>query len=338
MDKKLTRREILRLGTVGGIGAIASAYLGVQPIKAARAQQVSLAKTMADAANKFLESLDSTARSKATFAFDDAERVRWHWTTPRNFPRNGLPLRDIADQPRELAMALLRSGTSEMGYQKVLDIISLQNDLGNDPLLYFVSVFGTPGSTSAPWGWRFEGHHISRQFTIVGEQVALTPFFLGAWPTINGAKLRAMPREEDAARELARSLEGTVREAGLFDQAALGTHVTQNQPRVQALDPIGVPISDLNADQQALAMEIMETYLGVLPDEISKAHLDKIHGAGLDQIRFGWAGSLEPRRSYYYRLQGTTFLLEHDNSRNGASHIHSVWRVFDEDFGYDLLK
>src|SRR6185436_10950189 len=134
--------------------------------------------------------------------------------------------------------------------------------------------------------------------------------------------------------ELARSLEGNVREAGLFSTEALGTHVTQNQPRVQALDPVGVPITSLNTNQQTLVMEVMETYLGVLPDEIAKAHLERINKTGLDQIRFGWAGSLEPRRNYYYRIQGPTFLLEHDNSRNGATHIHSVWRVFEEDFGY----
>jgi hypothetical protein len=75
----------------------------------------------------------------------------------------------------------------------------------------------------------------------------------------------------------------------------------------------------------------------VLHESQSKEYLDQIQKAGLDKVRFGWAGSVEPRRQYYYRLQGPTFLLEHDNSRNRGTHIHSVWRAFDEDFGYDLL-
>jgi hypothetical protein len=40
---------------------------------------------------------------------------------------------------------------------------------------------------------------------------------------------------------------------------------------------------------------------------------------------------------HYYRLQGPTFVLEFDNSRNEGTHIHSVWRDFERDFGRHLL-
>ncbi len=95
-------------------------------------------------------------------------------------------------------------------------------------------------------------------------------------------------------------------------------------------------MSDLNAEQQALVMEIITTYLGTLPVQLAQTHLDKLNTAGLANIRFGWAGSLDARRPHYYRLQGPTFLLEHDNSRSGGTHIHSVWRDFVEDFGQSL--
>ncbi len=89
-------------------------------------------------------------------------------------------------------------------------------------------------------------------------------------------------------------------------------------------------------EQQRLALEIVETYLGVLHESVAGPSLARIRDAGLDQVRFGWTGSLEPRRPHYYRLQGPTFLLEFDNSRNGGTHIHSVWRDFAEDFGQHL--
>jgi hypothetical protein len=333
MPKKLSRRELLRLGAMGGIGGLAVAYL---PTRKAAAVDESLSQVMARAANDFLNSLDAGARGKATYAFNDSERLRWHWTTPSGFPRNGLPLREMNDQQRSLAMALLSAGSSEAGYKKELDIISLQKDLGNDTLAYYVTVFGTPGGAD-PWGWRFEGHHLSRPFTIVGDNVSLAPFFLGAWPTINGAKLRAMSIEEDTARALVRSLEGPSREAGIFQERTLTSHVTWNQERVTPLEQVGILYSALNADQQAQVRTIIQTYLGVLPESIAKVHHERIEKSGLDQIRFGWAGSMDPRRPYYYRLQGPSFLLEHDNSRNGGTHIHSVWRVFDEDFGYNLI-
>jgi len=57
-----------------------------------------------------------------------------------------------------------------------------------------------------------------------------------------------------------------------------------------------------------------------------------------NRTRFGWAGSLEPGRPHYYRIQGSGFLIEYDNVQNGANHIHTVGRDFDGDFGRDLLR
>jgi hypothetical protein len=295
----------------------------------------SLASTIASAANRFLDTLGASARDKATYNFDESERMRWHWTMPSGFPRNGLPLKEMGEPQRAQALALLKDSVSADGYQKALDIISLQKDLGNDPLLYYVTVFGTSGGT-APWSWRFEGHHISRHFTVSGDKVAMTPLFHGAWPTINDAKLRAMPREEDAARELVQSLTGAARDRAIFQKNTLTQHVTWNEPTAAPLDPVGLPYSELNAAGQALVLEIIQSYVGSIHPTFGEPILARIRASELNDVRFGWAGPVEPRRPHYYRLQGTTFLLEFDNSRNGGTHIHSVWRDFGGDFGRDL--
>lgn len=376
MTKKLNRRELLRLlalGSAGGLIAacasritepaapvqlaqspstptpppaatstLAPAPTAAESAPAATATRAAtpaapaLAAMMAQAVTQFLASLDDSLRAQASYAFGDAERQRWHWTTPIRFPRNGLPLRDMSQDQRALALALLQASVSDTGYQKALDIMSLQVELGNDPELYYVTVFGAPGSTE-PWGWRFEGHHLSRHFTVVGELVAVTPFFNGAWPTLTDAGLRAMPREEDAARELVLSLDEAKRAVAIFQASSLTQHVTQNQPYVSPLEPIGILASELNADQQALILEIIQTYLGVQSASIATPSFERIHTAGLEHIRFGWAGSLEPGQPQYYRLQGPTFLLEFDNSRNSGTHIHSVWRDFEADFGLNNL-
>ena len=109
--------------------------------------------------------------------------------------------------------------------------------------------------------------------------------------------------------------------------------MTQNQPRVDPLTPVGLPAGDLLDDEAARVAEIVETYLGVLPPAITAPLAARLADAGREQIWFGWAGSIEPNQPHYYRLQGPTFLLEFDNSRNGGTHIHSVWRDFEEDFG-----
>lgn len=291
---------------------------------------------MALAATAFLESLDPAQRDRAAYPFNSEERVRWHWTTPGGFPRNGLPLREMTAAQKARALDLLQASLSSMGFEKALNIMSLQNDLGNDPELYYVTLFGPPG-TSEPWGWRWEGHHLSRQFTIAGERVASTPFFLGSWPTTTEAGLRAMASEEDAALELVNSFSPGERTAVIFQDRPLTWHVTQNAARVDPLEPVGVLYADMTTTQQQLVAEIIQAYLGTLPDPMTAASLARITGAGPEQIRFGWAGSVERQSPQYYRVQGPTFLLEYDNTRNRATHIHSVWRDFERDFGYHLL-
>jgi hypothetical protein len=65
-----------------------------------------LISNMTLAATLFFEALDAPQRDKASYAFNHDERYRWHWTTPRGFPRNGLPLREMNDDQRSRAFDL----------------------------------------------------------------------------------------------------------------------------------------------------------------------------------------------------------------------------------------
>ena len=64
----------------------------------------------------------------------------------------------------------------------------------------------------------------------------------------------------------------------------------------------------------------------------------EVMDAGVEKIRFAWAGGTERRRPHYYRLQGPSFLVEYDNTQNDVNHVHSVWRDPERDFGGDLLR
>jgi hypothetical protein len=360
MTKKISRRDALKVGALGMLGGLAacspiaratesllptaSPFPATIPAPSATSAPgavptdgptvTTLINDIVSQATRYVDSLDQSQRTKSTYAFDDPELTRWHWTTPGNFPRNGLPLREMEASQRDAALALLQTSLSAYGLQKSLDIISLQNDLGNDPELYYVTVFGTPGVE--PWGWRWEGHHLSRRFNVVNGKLSVTPFFLGAWPTVNNAGLKAMEREEWAGRELVTSLDNNQRASAIFQQDTPGRHVTQNEAYVAPLETVGISAFNLNSNQQMLLMEIIHKYLDTLPDLVAAPHLDRLEAAGFENISFAWAGSLEAHRPHYYRLQGPTFLMEHDNSRNRGTHIHSVWRDFAEDFGQNF--
>jgi hypothetical protein len=257
----------------------------------------------------------------------------------------------ISPDQRRLALALLRASTSASGYRKALDIMALQAVLRRmntgisdpfDPDLFYVSVFGTPGARA--WGWRFEGHHLSRHFTVVRDTVVAEPFFLGAWPTRAGsayrsvtAGYRTMPREEDAAREIVLSLDRALRRRVVFSSESLTDHLTQNAVRVRPLERVGVSVDDLPSRAQRRVLEIVRTYLGNYPPAMAHEAFERVERGGIGRAWFGWAGSTRPGVPQYYRLQGRTFLLEFDNSRNSGTHIHSVWRDFERDFGRHLL-
>jgi hypothetical protein len=344
LEPRLTRTTALRLAAVGAAGLA----LGVRPLGAAL---ITRAATVEGAASAFLASLSPAQRARATFPFGGAERTRWHWTVPASVPRNGLPLGQMSARQRKLALALLRSSVSPAGYRKALDIMALQGVLQRmdtgvddpfDPDLYFVSVFGKPGARA--WGWRLEGHHLSRNFTFVEDTLVTEPFFLGAWPTRAGSAYRtivqgerAMRREEDAAREIVLSLDGRLRRQVVFSSESLTDHVTQNAVHVKPLDRVGVLTRDLPSAAQKRVLEIVRTYLANHPPAKGREALARIERAGIGRTRFGWAGTTRPGLPHYYRLQGPTFLLEFDNSRNSGTHIHSVWRDFERDFGRHLL-
>jgi hypothetical protein len=139
---------------------------------------------MSDAATKFLGALKPEQAKKASYPLKDDERQNWHFIPKA---RNGLPIKEMTEDQRKLAMKLLRSGLSDHGYGKATNIISLElilreleganGRMTRDPELYYITIFGKP-DPKGTWGWRVEGHHLSVNFTIVkGEYVAGTPSF-----------------------------------------------------------------------------------------------------------------------------------------------------------------
>ena len=151
------------------------------PFGGATAQTVEAGERIAQAANRFLAALDDEQRGKALIAFDSPNREDWHYV-PRS--RQGLPLAAMKPEQRTAARALFASTLSERGLQMIDNVRVLEGVLREqqgswrDPERYYVSVFGTPGRF--PWGWRFEGHHLSLNVALAAAgHITATPFFVG---------------------------------------------------------------------------------------------------------------------------------------------------------------
>jgi hypothetical protein len=312
------------------------------------------AAAMAKAAGQFLDGLTPEQRAKAAFAFASDDRLRWHFIPNEMFPRKGVMLKEMNDTQRRLAHDLLRTGLSARGYDKVTAIIQLEDVLkvmeaggkfARNKEEYLFSVFGTPGP-KGPWGWRVEGHHISVRFTIndgsVTNHVASSPMFLGSNPAEirdgNQKGLRVLGEEEDAGRALVLSLPADQLRSAVISTTAPTDILTTNKNDITPLPDEGVLYSALPPKQQELLVRIIEVYTSTMEADVAAERMAVAKKAGLDKVRFAWAGETEKGKKHYYRIQGPTFLIEFDNTQNDGNHVHSVWRDFNGDFGRDLLR
>ena len=310
------------------------------------------ARRMADAANRFLESLAGEQRAVATFPFAGDERYEWHYTP---VPRNGLLLRDMTGPQRTAALALFDAGLSARGTDEAREIVALEAILremeeqegrasrwDRDPELYYFSVFGEPGGAE-PWAWRAGGHHIGLHFAVVDrELVAPTPLFFGSDPAevLHGPDKgkRILAAEEDLARELLLSLDPSQKSVAVVDPVAPDDILTKNYRTADPSVPLsGLLYAAMSGEQRGRLVALIRRYVERAADELAANEWAKIERAGLDRISFAWAGPEERWQGHYYAVKGPTFLLEYDNTQHGANHIHSVWRDFTNDWGEDLL-
>lgn len=325
--------------TVVGVLALASANFRV-------AAHVG-AEEMAEEAKTFLDSLKPEQRDKAFFQLKSDERFDWNFV-PKD--RKGLPLKEMTKPQRDHVHALLDAALSHRGFVKATTIMSLEtilHELENkspkrDPELYYVSIFGEP-KKSGTWAWRFEGHHLSLNFTIVdGEFISETPSFMGSNPgeVKDGPRkgLRVLAAEEDLGRALVQLLDDEQRKTAIISADAPKEIITKNDRRAKPLTPDGLAFAQMNREQGEALLKLIKEYIYRYREEIADDDWKKIKAAGLDKIFFAWAGGTEKGQPHYYRVQGPTFLLEYDNTQNNANHVHAVLRSFDGDFGEDILQ
>lgn len=328
----------------GAAGLLGMAYNGT-----------STSSVMASAATAFLNSLTEEQKAKATFAFDSDERFFFHFVPGNNIQqtlkrsRLGLTLGEMQPYQRHLAMSLLASALSQAGFIKATTIMSLEDvlrilekDDGNrrDPLKYHFSIFGTPSDTGS-WGLRVEGHHLSQNFVLKNGKLAGSPSFFGTNPAEvrEGPRkgLRLLGREEDLGRTLYASLTAAQKKTALVQEKAFADILTAASRKASiAGQPDGLSAAKMTARQREMLAAIVEAYAANMPPELHAYRMGQFKAAGTN-VNFAWAGGEKLGDPHYYRIATPKFLIEFDNTQNGANHVHSVWRDYTGDFGGDLL-
>ncbi|HUF33869.1 MAG TPA: DUF3500 domain-containing protein [Acidimicrobiales bacterium] len=299
---------------------------------------MALADDLAAAVRRLLDGLDQGQRALASIPFHDADRHTWaYWPTDRKgLPVHLLDRAGTKEVHRCLSTVLTPTAFAKavaiMGLDEVLDLREGHAWDRRHRDDYWITVFGTPGE--APWGWRFEGHHVSIHATVAGDEVTMVPLFLGANPgevrDADRVVVAPLAAEESLGFELLHALTVEQRADAIVADSAPDDILTRNDPRIDAsLAEEGIPLAALGGAAAAAADALLANYLGRFP----------AGARGPDPVgaRFAWAGADEPGAGHYHRLAGPRVLVELDNTQDGANHVHTVVRDPQADFAYDVL-
>ena len=316
---------------------------------------ISLAPVIA-AGEKFLAALSLTERDTASFPIDSDAWREWSNIDPY-LMRHGVSLRDLNDSQRDAALALVRESLSASGFATARNVMKLNDhirELTGRPeeygeWYYWLSIFGTP-SAEQPWGWQIDGHHLIINCFVLGDQIVLTPQFLGSEPVVAAsgqyagtsvfedeeakgfALMHALSPAQQAQATISKDLPMEVFAAAYRDNLTLNYQ--------------GIPHDRLTPDQQSLLLQLINVYVGRIRPGHAKIRLDEVK-AHLHETWFAWMGHCDAASPFYYRIHSPVILIEFDHQRGVAldndepsrNHIHTLVRTPNgNDYGKDLLR
>ena len=202
-------------------------------------------KEITDISNEFLEVLSDKSQKEVLRNFNDSLRTKWTNLPVGLAKRPGEKYGDLSDEAKIKFHEVLTTIFSSQGYLKTTSIMQLDDmlnatvdeaiksnlikeenisrikALGWDYNNYFISIWGKPNLIN-PWGLKFEGHHLSINLTIIGENVSFTPMFIGADPALLSSGkhlgLRVLSKEEDYGIKLINALDESQQKTATLSQ------------------------------------------------------------------------------------------------------------------------
>ena len=315
-------------------------------------------KPVMDAAAAFIAALTPEQRRATMFAVDDIEWRRWN--NVHRAERAGVRFKEMTEDQRTRAFALLEAALSAKGLQKTRSIMRLNETIAEitkrldeyGEWLYHLTVMGEPHATQ-PWGWQLEGHHLIVNYFVLGDQVVMTPTFLGSEPVIaetgKYAGTSVLQDEQRKGLALMQTLTPEQRQQASIEPG----RKTSNKAQAQAfrdnlqLAYAGIRASQLDTAQRALLLDLIAEYVENLREGHAKFRMQEVR-AHLDETYFAWIGEYTPESVFYYRVHSPVILIEFDHQTPVAlpgprepnrQHIHSVARTPNgNDYGKDLLR
>ncbi len=343
--------------------ALAEPYRGIYYLDVPPADLFPIQKTgvstepVRQSAKAFLASLSKEDRKKTGFPVDDIE---WRkWDNRHFYVRQGVGFDKMTKGQRELAFNLLRTSLSARGLKQTQDIMKLNGTLAEltqrfdeyGQWLYWITIMGEPSATK-PWGWQLDGHHVVINYFVLGDQVVMSPVFMGSEPVKaeNGKFKGTIVSQAEQNKGLAfiNALNKAQRTKAIVANEKRPTNtVAESFKDNQVLDYIGIKCNELDKMQKEQLLDLINVYVGNMAKGHAKVKLTEVK-KHLDGTYFGWMGGTDKDSVFYYRIQSPVILIEFDHQRPVAlnrssiptrQHTHTVVRTPNgNDYGKDLLR
>jgi hypothetical protein len=302
------------------------------------------------AAQALMKALDDSGRTGLLFPFDGPQKTRWSNLPTGIFERKGLRMGDLSAAQHAAVTNLLTAALSRDGYRKVTEIIGSDEALhkaragppggappggtrvifGEDE--YYLAFVGTP-STTAPWMLQFGGHHLAINLTMAGSLSSMTPSLPATQPakyTVEGREIRPLGKENDKAFALINALDASQRSKAVLIYGVSDLVLGPGHDG-QTIQPEGIPASALSASQQAMLLDLVHEWAGIVTDAFAAPRMAEIKAA-LPQTYFAWSGPTTNGSMAYFRIQGPTLVIEYAPQRS-LDHIHTIYRDPTNDYG-----
>lgn len=355
-----------RMSDAAEVRGLAEPFKGITTTGTPRAGLFPLRSTgvstapVAAAARKFLTALTPPQLSQTTFPVDDPE---WRkWMNQHFYVRQGVGFKDMSDDQREAALGMLGASLSAKGLELTRDIMRLNHTLGElnnnnfveyGEWLYWITVMGQPSETE-PWGWQLDGHHVIINYFVLGDQVVMTPMFVGSEPVIaESGKYRGvaiLQAEQNDALAMISALDEGQRRAAIIEVSKTGNNnLTEAFKDNVVLDYAGVAARTFSSPQKERLLRLIGLFVSNMREGHARVRMSEVE-AHLDSTYFAWIGGTDEDAVFYYRIHSPVILIEFDHQRPAnlrhvygerpvRQHIHAVVRTPNgNDYGKDLLK
>lgn len=317
-------------------------------------------KPIKKAAETFLKSLTKLQLAKVQFKIDDKEWQKWANMDNGLYTRQGVSIKEMSQEQRTLAFQLMQKALSAKGLQLSKDIMKTDQTLrelnNNDPIydeeLYFFTVMGTPSATE-PWGWQIDGHHLVINYFVLGDQIVMTPVFMGGEPIITtSGKYKGntiFQDEQNIGLSFMQSLSSEQqKEATLSEEKKRNDIQAEAFSDTKTIDYQGLVATAMTEEQKAKLLELVNQYISNMEDGHAKVTMEDIKNH-LDSTWFAWIGKSDKDAVFYYRIHSPVILIEFDHQgpvgikgqgrEATRNHIHSMVRTPNgNDYGKDLLR